>query len=257
MRFREKAAVLACAALLSFSFASRAPLADDKPVVQKPFDASKYPELKGMDPKKLNKLQEIGIIPNSEPMKFWKMLKVKKKLEKIVPKDYDAGFLRGVVEKTKPLITDMKKEGGSFSFGVKPVELANGKMLSAKVKINNNNKAWKNMPSITFRMSNAKGMWICGIPFDTLIKKYEEKKGVKPDFAVYGMDRKENGDIDFYIIPVATLGDAENGSIKAGVPVLVIPYIAKKDGFFASFGRNVHNVVGEKESKGEEENPYL
>jgi hypothetical protein len=255
MRFRGKAAVLISATLLSFSFASRTPLAD------KPKQKQWVPEVEGLTPAQVKKYQKSGLIPKYEPLNLkgtGKLAKMLKKARNIKPKDYQLDFIKETVANAKDLVYGMKINAkGTFVFKVKAVKLKNGKTLTADIKIESKEKIEKKLKKkkkdplwrITFYTTEGKGYWVCGIPFKKLAKVYKEKTGEALQYVVFGMKKKEKGDIDFYIIPAATLEDAEKGEIKAGIPVLIIHYKADKDGFSSSFGRNVHNIVDKNEEK--------
>lgn len=202
--------------------------------------------------------------PKYEPLNLkgtGELAKLLKKARNIPPKDYKLGTIRDAVENAKHLVKGMKiNANGTFVFSVGAVKLKNGKTLTANVKIEDREKTEKKLENkkkdplmrITFYTTHGKGYWVCGIPFITLAKRYREKTNETLQYVSFGMRKKANGNIDFYIIPVETFEDAKEGKIKAGVPFLVIPYKADKDNFASSFGRNVHNIVEGENEKSED-----
>gem|GEM_PF-5149243 len=193
--------------------------------------------------------------PKYEPLGLkgtGELAKLLKKARNITPEDYKLGAVKKAVEDGKHLVKAMKINAkGTFVFNVGAVKLKNGKTLTADVKIEDKEKIEKKLENkkkdplwrITFYTTHGKGYWATGIPFITLAKKYREKTDRTLQYVAFGMKKKANGNIDFYIIPVETFEDAKKGNIKAGVPFLVIPYKADKDNFASSFGRNVHNIT--------------
>ena len=158
------------------------------------------------------------------------------------PKSYKLAHLQKIVNETKNKLFGMKiGSGGYQTFKMKKVGMPNGSWLSAEVKM----KPIKDFPPgiklVTTK--KGKGKWITGISFTTLMNRYKEKTGEKLKYVTMGLERFDNGDLNIYIIPTKTFEDALEGKIGAGVPVLVIPYIAKKKNFFSGYGKNVHNIV--------------
>ncbi len=238
MRFKGKTVFLG-AAMLSAALAFNRPPMQDAYAKGKSATAPKY------EPLNLKGTGELA--------------KLLKKARNIPPKDYNLGMIQEAVENGKHLVKGMKiNEKGTFVFNVAAVKLKNGKTLTANVKIEDKEKIEKKLENkkkdplwrITFYTTHGKGYWATGIPFITLAKRYEEKTKETLQYVAFGMKKKANGNIDFYIIPVETFEDAKEGRIRAGVPFLVIPYRADKDNFASSFGRNVHNIVeGGKDEK--------
>lgn len=224
MRFRGKA-VLVGAAVLSAALAfNKPPIAD---VYAKGNKAAK---------------------PKYEPQNWkkgdGKAAAALKKARNIPPRDYKLDYIKGAVDNGKPLVNDVKiNEKGFFVFKIKKVNPGNGITITGNVKIKYIKKKDEFYAKIVFYQWKGKGKWICGIPLTKLAKRYKEKTKKELEFVTFGMKKKGDGNIDFFVVPVETLEDAKNGSIKAGVPVLIILYKKDKNVFASSFGRNVHNIV--------------
>jgi len=158
------------------------------------------------------------------------------------PKSYKLAHLQKVVDETKNKLIGMKVASGGYqSFKMKKVGMSDGSWLSAEVTMKPIKEYPPGIKLVTTK--KGKGKWITGISFTTLMKRYKEKTGEKLKYVTMGLERFDNGDLNIYIIPAKTFEDALGGEIEAGVPVLVIPYIAEKKNFFSGYGKNVHNIV--------------
>jgi len=162
---------------------------------------------------------------------------------KMPEKDYGLSFVKGIVKKSMDKISDMKiGKGGYQSFKIKRVYLTSNKWFTAHVKMKPNLSSCKPGITITIKEKGKKGSWKLGIPFRRLAKKYKEKTGRKLEYVTAGI-QKNAGNVDIFIVPAKTFEDAEQGNIEAGIPMLIIPYKAKKGNFASGFGRNLHNIV--------------
>lgn len=162
---------------------------------------------------------------------------------KMPEKDYNLSFVKAIVKKSMDKISDMKiGKTGYQSFKIKRIYLTSEKWFTAYVKMKPDSSSCKPGITITIKQKGTKGSWKVGIPFRRLAKRYKEKTGEKLEYVTIGI-QKNAGNVDLFIVPAKTFEDAKQGNIKAGIPMLIIPYKAKKGVFASGFGRNLHNIV--------------